>query len=89
MTKNLIDKLVLILNDIGVTRIANITGYEDTIVYTFQSVRPNARHLIVDSGKGLDRDSAFISCAVEAIERYVAEEHIDLGTSIRYEQLPR
>ena len=89
MTKNLIDKLVLILNDIGVTRIANITGYEDTLVYTFQSVRPNARHLIVDSGKGLDRDSAFISCAVEAIERYVAEEHIDLGISICYEQLPR
>lgn len=89
MTKNLIDRLVVILHDIGVTRIANITGYEDTIVYTFQSVRPNARHLIVDSGKGLDRDSAFISCAVEAIERYVAEEHIDLGNSIRYEQLPK
>ena len=89
MTKKLIDRLVVILHDIGVTRIANITGYEDTIVYTFQSVRPNARHLIVDSGKGLDRDSAFISCAVEAIERYAAEEHIDLGNSIRYEQLPK
>ena len=72
MTKDLIKSLNLILKEIGVSRIANITGYEDTIIYTFQSIRPNARHLIVDSGKGLDPDSAFISCAVEAIERYAA-----------------
>jgi len=88
MTKELINALIPILNNIGVTRIANITGYEDTLVYVFQSIRPDAIHLIVDSGKGLDRDSAFVSCAVEAIERYAAEEHIDPGVLINFGQLP-
>ena len=41
-----------ICKEIGVSRIAEITGYEDQLIYVFQSVRPESRHLIVDSGKG-------------------------------------
>jgi len=89
MSSSLTNQLIPILKKIGVSRISNITGYEDSIVYTYQSVRPNAQHLIVDSGKGLDENSAFISCAVEAIERYAAEEHIDAGEMINFEQIPK
>lgn len=66
-----------ICKDIGVSRIAEITGYEDQLIYVFQSIRPDSKHLIVDSGKGITREKALISCSVEAIERYSAENYLN------------
>jgi len=66
---------------IGVSRIAEITAYDEPLIYVFQSCRPGAYHLTVDSGKGYSRRQAFISCCVEAIERYSAE---NLVNSINY-----
>ena len=88
MSEDLKNMLKPILKHIGVTRISNITGYEDKIIHVFQSVRPSGQHLIVDSGKGTDKISAFISCAVESIERYAAEFHTDKGETISYQLLP-
>ena len=75
MTANreLISILKSITSNIGVSRISFITGYEDFIIHVCQSVRPKALHLTIDSGKGKTKEQAYISCAVEAIERYVAE----------------
>ena len=76
---NIIDKHSHIfkstLNNIGVSRISEISGYEDVQIYVYQSIRPTSNHLIVDSGKGKTRDIAYISCCVEAIERFTAENH--------------
>ena len=66
-----------ICKEIGVSRIAEITGYEDQLIYVFQSVRPGSRHLIVDSGKGKTKEQALIACSVEAIERYSAENYLN------------
>lgn len=61
------------LRKIGVTRINSITRYDNLPIYVYQSCRPDAMHLCVDSGKGKTAAEAYLSCAVEAIERYTAE----------------
>ena len=76
-----------ICKDIGVSRIAEITGYEDQLIYVFQSIRPNSRHLIVDSGKGTKREQALISCSVEAIERYSAENYLNQIIDVKIEDV--
>jgi YcaO-like protein with predicted kinase domain len=58
---------------IGVTRISEITSYDHPFIFVFQSCRPSALHLTIDSGKGYNKNQAFISCCVEAIERFFAE----------------
>ena len=62
-----------VASSIGVTRVSEITSYDQPFIYVFQSCRPRALHLTIDSGKGYDRNQAFLSCCVEAIERYTAE----------------
>jgi YcaO-like protein with predicted kinase domain len=66
-------KVFSLASKIGVTRVSEITSYDDPFVYVYQSCRPSALHLTIDSGKGYDRNQAFISCCVEAIERFSAE----------------
>lgn len=62
-----------VLDRIGVTRLCCITGYDDFPIHVYQSCRPNAIHLTVDSGKGWTDESAWLATAVESIERYAAE----------------
>lgn len=57
----------------GVTRVAEITGLDRIGIPTFISVRPAARTLAVDSGKGATVEAARASAAYESIERHVAE----------------
>jgi len=67
------DRISEILGSIGVSRVGEVSGYESMSVKSYLSCRPTAKHLVVDSGKGTSRDHAFMSSAVESIERYVAE----------------
>ena len=62
-----------VLKKIGVTRINSISKYDDLGIYVYQTCRPDSIHLTVDSGKGRTDEEAFIACAVEAIERFTAE----------------
>ena len=77
------------LREIGVTRINSISKYDDLPIYVYQTCRPNSLHLTVDSGKGKTDDAAFIACAVEAIERYTAEniENEKMSVSLDNENL--
>ena len=61
------------LKRIGVTRINSISKYDDLGIYVYQTCRPDSIHLTVDSGKGRTDEQAFIASAVEAIERFTAE----------------
>ena len=47
------------LRKIGVTRINSITRYDNLPIYVYQSCRPDAMHLCVDSGKGKTAAEAF------------------------------
>jgi len=58
---------------VGLTRIADITGLDRIGISVMASVRPNAVLLAVDSGKGFTKIAAQVSAAMECIERYCGE----------------
>jgi ribosomal protein S12 methylthiotransferase accessory factor len=61
------------LEDLGITRVANITGLDRVGIPVVVAVRPNARSLSVSQGKGLDVDAAKASALGESLEAYHAE----------------
>ena len=58
----------------GITRIADITDLDTLEVPVAVAIRPASGTLAVEGGKGITREAAFASAAMEGIERYVAEE---------------
>lgn len=63
--------------ELGITRIANVTGLDRIGIPVVMVCRPNARSIAVSQGKGLDLDAAKTSGLMEAVETYHAE-HITL-----------
>lgn len=61
------------LEEMGITRVANVTGLDRIGIPTVTVTRPNARSLSVSQGKGFDLDSAKVSGIMEAIELQHAE----------------
>ena len=59
--------------DLGITRVANITGLDVIGIPVVTVCRPNARSLAVSQGKGTDLDAAKASGLMESIELYHAE----------------
>jgi YcaO-like protein with predicted kinase domain len=62
-----------LLLQMGITRLANVTGLDHIGIPVVMACRPNARSLAVSQGKGLDLDAAKVSAAMESIESYHAE----------------
>lgn len=62
------------LHKAKVTRIGDVTGLDTLGVPVMTAVRPDSRTLAVESGKGATPVAAATSAAMEAIERFVAEE---------------
>jgi ribosomal protein S12 methylthiotransferase accessory factor len=87
--------------NMGVTRIANVTGLDIVGLPVVSVCRPNGRTNSVFQGKGLDLDQAKASAVMEAVESFCAENIMrpiiyasaaDLGRSGRLvdlELLPR
>ena len=65
------------LAQMGITRIANVTGLDYIGIPVVMVTRPNSRALSVSQGKGIDLDHAKASGVMEAIETYHGER-IDL-----------
>jgi YcaO-like protein with predicted kinase domain len=61
------------LAEMGITRVANVTGMDHLGIPTVMVVRPNARSLSVTQGKGIDLHSARASGLMEAVEHWHAE----------------
>jgi YcaO-like protein with predicted kinase domain len=61
------------LPEMGVTRIADVTGLDHIGIPTVMAVRPNARSLSVSQGKGVTLDAAKASGMMEAVEQWHAE----------------
>lgn len=62
--------------DIGLTRLANVTGLDVVGLPVWVAIRPNARGLSTSQGKGLTHDAAKASALMESIETWHAE-HIE------------
>lgn len=80
------------LAQMGITRIANVTGLDRIGVPVVMVCRPNSRSIAVAQGKGVDLAAAKASGVMEAIETHHAERielplklgsHEDLGSSHR------
>ena len=61
------------LRDMGITRIANLTGLDTIGLPTVMVSRPNSRSVAVSLGKGLSLRAAEASGVMEAIESWHAE----------------
>lgn len=61
------------LGELGITRIANVTGLDRIGIPVVMVCRPNARSIAVSQGKGLDLAAAKASGLMEAVETYHAE----------------
>ena len=59
--------------EMGITRIANVTGLDRIGLPVVMVTRPNSRSIAVSQGKGLDLDAAEASGVMEAVETYHAE----------------
>jgi ribosomal protein S12 methylthiotransferase accessory factor len=70
-------RLQPLLAQMGITRLADITGLDRIGVPVMMACRPMARSLAISLGKGLDRAAASASALMEAAELYHAE-HIEL-----------
>ena len=62
------------LADMGITRVANVTGLDDVGIPVVMVCRPNALTLSVSQGKGLTLEAARVSGVMEAVEFFHAEE---------------
>lgn len=61
------------LPELGITRIANVTGLDVLGIPTLVACRPNGRSWSMGVGKGLDYEAARTSAVMEAIEQHHAE----------------
>lgn len=62
-----------VIREMGITRIANVTGLDRIGIPVVMVCRPNSRSIAVTQGKGLDLDAAKASGLMEAVETYHAE----------------
>lgn len=57
----------------GITRVAFLSGLDRTGLEVAAAIRPLSRSVAVSLGKGVDRDAAFVSAVMEAIETWHGE----------------
>ncbi|MDS9469917.1 YcaO-like family protein [Paracoccus sp. MBLB3053] len=72
-----VERVKALMPQMGITRIANVTGLDRIGIPVVMVCRPNARSLAVSQGKGWDLEAATASGLMEAAELYHAE-HIEL-----------
>ncbi len=61
------------LEEMGITRVADVTGLDRIGIPVVMVVRPNSRSVAVSQGKGLDLEAAQASGLMESIESWHAE----------------
>ena len=61
------------LKELGITRVANVTGLDCLGIPVAISIRPNSKHLTTSQGKGITWELAAASAIMESIEGYHVE----------------
>jgi YcaO-like protein with predicted kinase domain len=69
-----LDRVLPLLRSFSITRVADITGLDRIGLPVAAAIRPNSKSLSVSLGKGITLTDAKISCIMEAIELFHAEE---------------
>lgn len=68
-----LDRVRPFMSEMGITRVANVTGLDDIGIPVVMVCRPNSRSISVSQGKGMSLDAAKASGVMEAVETYHAE----------------
>jgi ribosomal protein S12 methylthiotransferase accessory factor len=75
--------------DMGITRVANVTGLDEVGIPVIMVCRPNSKSIAVSQGKGVSLAAAEASGLMESIETYHAE-NMELPLRLAsYEELAR
>jgi YcaO-like protein with predicted kinase domain len=61
------------LVDMGITRVADVTGLDHIGIFATSCIRPNSKHLALSQGKGCSLALAKVSAMMEACEGYHME----------------
>lgn len=61
------------MNEIGITRVTNLTGLDRVGVPVFCAVRPGSHSNSVSFGKSIDPWASLVGAVMEAVEQYYAE----------------
>ena len=62
-----------LLSDMGITRVANVTGLDRVGIPVYTAFRPLSRSISVSQGKGFEPDAAKVSAIMESVETFHAE----------------
>jgi YcaO-like protein with predicted kinase domain len=68
-----LDRVGPFMDEMGITRIANVTGLDTIGIPVVMVCRPNSRSISVSQGKGVELAAAKASGLMEAVETYHAE----------------
>ncbi len=68
-----LDRIGPFLAEMGITRLANVTGLDRVGIPVVMAMRPNSRSVAVSQGKGVDLDAAKASALMESVESWHAE----------------
>lgn len=71
--KDTVEWLWPVARQIGVTRLANVTGLDVIGIPVWLAIRPNSQGLATSQGKGISDDAAAASALMEAVESWHAE----------------
>jgi ribosomal protein S12 methylthiotransferase accessory factor len=89
MPAETLERIRPLFRQIGLTRLADITGLDRIGIPVVLSVRPNAGYLALDAGKGFTLTAATVSAAMECLERHHAEMAAVPELLCSYEELDR
>lgn len=68
------ERLMPKLGQLGITRVADITGMDHIGIPVFQAIRPNSRTISVSQGKGSTVQQAMVGAVMESIEGWHASD---------------
>lgn len=68
-----LEKIVPLMPEFGITRLANITGLDRIGLPVYTAIRPLSRGLTNSQGKGMSHEQAKVSALMESIESWHAE----------------
>ena len=68
-----LDRVMPFMSEMGITRIANVTGLDRIGIPVVMVCRPNSRSVAVSQGKGLTLEAAKASGLMESVESWHAE----------------
>jgi YcaO-like protein with predicted kinase domain len=93
-----LEKISPFLQDMGITRVANLTGLDNIGIPVIGVYRPNSKSLATSQGKGHSVNAAKVSGIMESIEGFHAENikletitdsHESLNSKLDYQLLSR